>query len=138
MSPSGKALTRYLPCHHLLMDQADCASKAFKSGVSLEQLLSAYPWKSHNTFTQFYLKDLARADSELFYLGPCDMLPSGGLFLLLLNSWLSQSGLVKGGGHCRRPGQLATFLKNHFYTIFGSHLEFLRKTHLSQKRCEIE
>ena len=26
--------------------------------------------KSHNTFTQFYLKDVAWADSELFYLGP--------------------------------------------------------------------
>ena len=42
--------------------------KAFQSGVSLEQILSA--WKSHNTFTQFYLKDVARADSELFHLGP--------------------------------------------------------------------
>ena len=27
-------------------------------------------WKSHNTFTQFYLKDVAWADSELFHLGP--------------------------------------------------------------------
>ena len=29
------------------------------SGVSLEQILSACHWKSHNTFTQFYLKDVA-------------------------------------------------------------------------------
>ena len=29
-------------------------SKAFQSGVSLEQILSACHWKSHNTFTQFY------------------------------------------------------------------------------------
>ena len=39
------------------------ASKAFQGGVSLEQ-------KAHNTFTQFCLKDLAYADSELYHLGP--------------------------------------------------------------------
>ena len=39
--------------------------RAFQSGVSLEQILSACHWKSHNTFTQFYLKDVAWADSEL-------------------------------------------------------------------------
>ena len=38
--------------------------------VSLEQILSACHWKSHNTFTQFYLKDVAWADTELFHLGP--------------------------------------------------------------------
>ena len=46
------------------------ASKAFQSGISLEQILSACHWKSHNTFPQFYLKDVAWADSELFHLGP--------------------------------------------------------------------
>ena len=46
------------------------ASKAFQSGVTLEQILSACHWKSHNTFTQFYLKDVAWADSELYHLGP--------------------------------------------------------------------
>ena len=45
------------------------ASKAFQSGVSLEQILSACHWKSHNTFTQFYLKDVAWADSELYHMG---------------------------------------------------------------------
>ena len=50
--------------------RAFAASKAFQSGVSLEQILSAYHWKSHNTFTQLYLKDVAWADSELFHLGP--------------------------------------------------------------------
>ena len=49
---------------------AFAASKAFQSGVSLEQILSACHWKSHNTFTQFYLKDVAWADTELFNLGP--------------------------------------------------------------------
>ena len=50
--------------------RAFAASKAFQSGVSLDQILSAGDWKSHNTFTQFYLKDVAWADSELFHLGP--------------------------------------------------------------------
>ena len=45
------------------------ASKAFKSGVSLEQILSACLSKSHNIFSQFYLKDVAWADSELYNLG---------------------------------------------------------------------
>ena len=40
------------------------ASKPFQSGVFLEQILSACHWKSHNTFTQFYLKDGAWADSR--------------------------------------------------------------------------
>ena len=50
--------------------RAFAASKAFQGGVSLDQILSACHWKAHNTFTQFYLKDLARADSELYHLGP--------------------------------------------------------------------
>ena len=48
---------------------AFAASKAFQ-GVSLDQILSACHWKAHNMFTQFYLKDLAWADSELYHLGP--------------------------------------------------------------------
>ena len=84
--------------HQVKAREAFAASKAFQSGVSLEQILSACHWKSHNTFTQFYLKDVAWADSELYHLGPvvaaqqrCVVLPSGGLFLLLmgLNSSLS-------------------------------------------------
>ena len=50
--------------------RAFAASKAFQSGVSLEQFLSACHRKSHNTFTQFYLKVMAWADSELYHLGP--------------------------------------------------------------------
>ena len=50
--------------------RAFVASRAFHGGVSLDQILSACHWKSHNTFTQFYLKDLAWADSELYHLGP--------------------------------------------------------------------
>ena len=50
--------------------RAFAASRAFQGGCSLEQILSACHWKSHNTFTQFYLKDVAWADSELYHLGP--------------------------------------------------------------------
>ena len=45
------------------------ASKAFQEGVSLELILSACHKKSHSTFTQFYLKDVAWAASELYHLG---------------------------------------------------------------------
>ena len=46
-------------------------AKAFQSGIALEQILSACYCKSHNTFTQFYLKDVAWADFlGLFLLGP--------------------------------------------------------------------
>ena len=50
--------------------RAFAASKAFQGGVSLDQILSACHWKAHNTFIQFYLKDVAWADSELYHLGP--------------------------------------------------------------------
>ena len=50
--------------------RAFAASKAFQGGISLDQILAACHWKSHNTSTQFYLKDVAWADSELFHLGP--------------------------------------------------------------------
>ena len=41
-------------------ERAFAASRAFHGGgVSLDQILLACHWKSHNTFTQFYLKDLA-------------------------------------------------------------------------------
>ena len=74
------------------------ASKAFQSGVSLEQILSACHWKSHNTFTQFYLKDVAWADicvlkkkqlSEVYFLWDRTQ-PS----LRIL-----RAGLRKGGKH---------------------------------------
>ena len=63
-----EALTLYQGKTHDV--RAFAASKAFKSGVSLEQILSACHWKSHNTFTQFYMKDVAWADSDVFHLGP--------------------------------------------------------------------
>ena len=64
--------TRKLDLHQVRAHdvRAFAASQAFQGGVSLEQILSACHWKAHNTFTQFYLKDLAWADSELYHLGP--------------------------------------------------------------------
>ena len=40
------------------------ASLAFKGGVSLDQILGACFWKSHTTFTSFYLKDVAWKSKE--------------------------------------------------------------------------
>ena len=57
--------------------RAFAASKAFQSGVSLEQILSACHWKSRNTFTQFYLKDVAWADAELFSFRTSGGCPTG-------------------------------------------------------------
>ena len=39
-------------------------SFAFKRGVSLDQILGARFWKSHATFTNFYLKDVAWRSKE--------------------------------------------------------------------------
>ena len=48
------------------------ASLAFKGGVSLDQILGACFWKTHSTFTNFYLKDVACKSTEGsgFSLGP--------------------------------------------------------------------
>ena len=51
--------------------RAFAASKAFQGGVPLDQILAACHWKSHNTFTQFYLKDVAWADSRVVPFGTC-------------------------------------------------------------------
>ena len=44
--------------------RAFAASKAFYGGVSMDQIMSACHWKSHNTFTRFYLKDLSGQDQK--------------------------------------------------------------------------
>ena len=67
LSDQGSHTLHQVKAHDV---RAFAASKTFQSGVSLEQILSACHWKSHNTFTQFYLKDVAWADSELYHLGP--------------------------------------------------------------------
>ena len=44
------------------------ASWALLKNVSLEEILGACSWRSHNTFTQFYLKDLSSIQGELLKL----------------------------------------------------------------------
>ena len=51
--------------------RAFAASKAFYGGVSVYQIMQACHWKAHNTFTNFYLKDLTWSDNDNnMYLGP--------------------------------------------------------------------
>ena len=51
--------------------RAFAASKAFYGGVSVDQIMQACHWKTHNTFTNFYLKDLTWSDNDNnMYLGP--------------------------------------------------------------------
>ena len=67
--------------------RAFAASKAFQLGISLEQILSACHWKSHNTFTQFYF--------ELGLISSGTELPSLSLFPFSDQPW---EGKKKGGG----------------------------------------
>ena len=51
--------------------RAFVASKTFYGGVSVDQIMQACHWKAHNTFTNFYLKDLIWSDNDNnMYLGP--------------------------------------------------------------------
>ena len=61
-------------CVHLSLTvhniRAFVASKAFYSGVSVDQIMQACHWKAHNTFTKFCLKDLTWSDNNNnLYLG---------------------------------------------------------------------
>ena len=56
---------------HDIYIRAFAASKAFYGGVSLDQIMQACHWKAHNTFTNFYVKDLTWSDNDNnMYLGP--------------------------------------------------------------------
>ena len=51
--------------------RALAASKVFYDGVSVDHIMQACHWKAHNTFTNFYLKDLTWLDNNNnMYLGP--------------------------------------------------------------------
>ena len=51
--------------------RAFATSKAFYSGVSVDQIMQACHWKAHNTFTNFYRKDITWSDNDNnMYLGP--------------------------------------------------------------------
>ena len=46
------------------------SSWAFFKNVSMENIMQSCSWKSHNTFTSFYLKDLTRIQEDMLCLGP--------------------------------------------------------------------
>ena len=50
--------------------RAFAASKAFYGGVSVDQIMQACHSKAHNTFTNFYLKDLTWSNNNNMYLEP--------------------------------------------------------------------
>ena len=51
--------------------RAFAASKAFYNGVSVNQNMQVCHWKAHNTFTNFYVKDLTCQTTTInMYLGP--------------------------------------------------------------------
>ena len=50
--------------------RAMAASWATLGGVSLDQIMLSCHWQSHNTFTSYYLKDLAWEDDQTYHLGP--------------------------------------------------------------------
>ena len=51
--------------------RAFATSKAFYGGVSVDEIMQTCHWKAHNTFTNFYLKDLTWSDNDNnMYLGP--------------------------------------------------------------------
>ena len=51
--------------------RAFAASKAFYGGISMDRIMQACHWKSHHTFTKFYIRDLVGKDQTEgpFYLG---------------------------------------------------------------------
>ena len=46
------------------------ASWALVKNASIDSILSACSWRSHTTFTSFYLKDLSRIQGDMLKLGP--------------------------------------------------------------------
>ena len=50
--------------------RALAASWAFHKGVAFEEIMEACHWRSHNTFTNFYLKDLTWTNDQDMSLGP--------------------------------------------------------------------
>ena len=50
--------------------RAFASSKVYYGGVLVDQIMQACRWKAHNTFANFYLKDLTWSDDKNMYLGP--------------------------------------------------------------------
>ena len=72
-SPVGSAKPLWNVMHnHLLHSSSSIGlrSLAFHRQASMEQILRAGSWQCHNTFTDFYLKDLSLYSSDPIHLGP--------------------------------------------------------------------
>ena len=50
--------------------RALAASLAFKGGVALDEIMASCFWRSHSTFTTFYLKDLCWHNGDVMKIGP--------------------------------------------------------------------
>jgi hypothetical protein len=50
--------------------RAVSASWAFANRVSLDQVMATASWRSHSTFSNFYLRSLASQSSDIYSLGP--------------------------------------------------------------------
>ena len=75
--------------------RAFVASKAFYGGVLVDQIMQACHWKAHNTFTNFYLKDLTWSyNDNNTYLGPVVAAQQ----VLDPSPQTSSSGRKEGGG----------------------------------------
>ena len=50
--------------------RALAASLALKGGVALDEIMVSCFWRSHSTFTNFYLKDLCWHNGDVMKIGP--------------------------------------------------------------------
>ena len=86
--------------------RAFAASKVFYGGVSVDQIMQAWHWKAHNTFTNFYLKDLTWSDNDNnMYPGPVVVAQQ----VLDPSPQNSSPREEKKGGHIRNNQVLGVF-----------------------------
>ena len=86
--------------------RAFAASKAFYGGVLVDQIMQACHWKPHNTFTNFYLKDLTWSDKDNnMFLGPVVAIQQ----VLDPSPQSNPRKEKKGGGHIRYNQVLGVF-----------------------------
>ena len=50
--------------------RALAASLAFRGNIDMEDIMSSCSWRSHSTFSSFYLRDVSAVQGRLFTLGP--------------------------------------------------------------------
>ena len=70
MAASKDLALRHLHCVKAHALRALSASLTLKRSVAIEDILSAANWKSQNTFSSHYLRDLSYQSDDLYRLGP--------------------------------------------------------------------